>query len=135
MSHDAGRVQAVADDVADGHGDAIAGQVDQVVPVACHIQRFGGGPVANGRRVPADRARSGQHGLLQGQRDFTGADEFRDVLHPVQQHRHLPIRSEYGNVGHVEVPLVPHPRLVGVLHVVALQRYDAALTGVRSPTQ
>jgi hypothetical protein len=135
LSHDAGRVQAVAYNVADGDRDAAAGQVDQVVPVASHVQCFGSGPVTYGRRVATDRAGSGQHGFLQGQRDFTGADEFRDVLHPVQQQRHPTIRSEYGNVGHVEVPLVPYPGLVGVLQVVALQRYDAALTGVHSPAQ
>ena len=77
--------QAVADDVADGDGDAVAGQVDQVVPVAAHVQGADGGPVAHRRPVVADRAAGGQHRLLQGEGDlaFAGvglAQAFVDLL-------------------------------------------------------
>lgn len=64
LAHDAGRPESVADDVTDGHGGA-AGPVDEVVPVAAHVQGHGGGPVADGGPVVAERARRGQQGLLE----------------------------------------------------------------------
>lgn len=38
LAHDAGSGEAAADDIADGHRDAVARQVDEVVPVPAHVQ-------------------------------------------------------------------------------------------------
>jgi hypothetical protein len=70
LAHDAGGLEPVADDIADGDRDTVAGQIDQVVPVAAHVQRVGGRPVAHGRPVVPDGTGSGQQGLLQGQGDL-----------------------------------------------------------------
>lgn len=46
-AHGRGGLQAVADHIADGHGETVVGQVDDVVPVAAHVQSFGRGQVAH----------------------------------------------------------------------------------------
>ncbi len=46
-AHDGGCLQTVADDVADTDGEVVAGQVHHVVPVAAHVELFGGGLVAH----------------------------------------------------------------------------------------
>ncbi len=70
QAHDAGGVEAVAHDVADGDADAVAGQVDEVVPVAADVERSHGGLVAHGGPVVAEGAGGGQHRVLQGEGDL-----------------------------------------------------------------
>ena len=135
LPHDAGRGQAVADNVANSHRDAVAGQVNQVVPVAAHVQRAGSRPVAHGRPVPPDRARSGQHRLLQAQRDLAGTDELVTSSTQFSSSATRPSEPKTGALIEASVPLDPCPGPAGILLVVALQRHDLGLTGFRYPAQ
>jgi hypothetical protein len=64
LPHDTGRFQAVADDVAYSDRDAVAGQFDQVVSVAAHVQGADGGLVADGCSVVPDWHWGRQHRRL-----------------------------------------------------------------------
>lgn len=65
----------------------------------------------------------------------TGADQFGDLLHPVQHQGHPPVRAEDRGVDRAPVPLLPPAGPVGVLDVVALQRHGVALPGGHHPQQ
>jgi hypothetical protein len=94
LAHDACGLQAVADDIAYGHGDLVAVlELDQVVPVATDIEGADRGPVADGEPVMADRGRNGEHGALQGEGDLTLAGvgatqalvDFVQLPHPAEE--------------------------------------------------
>ena len=67
-AHGGGRVDSVADDIADNQGDTGSGERDHIEPVAAHAELGTGGQVATGdlhRRLPGESLR--QQAALQGQ--------------------------------------------------------------------
>ncbi len=58
--------------------------------------------------------------VLPAEAPATGAEQFGDLLHPVQHQRHLPVRVDDRGVDRAPVPLLPPAGPVGVLDVVAL---------------
>lgn len=69
-AHDGGGLQAVADNVTDRDGEAVVGQVDQVVPVTAYVQRSGSGQVAHRDILMPGQVGRVKHGLLQGDGDL-----------------------------------------------------------------
>jgi hypothetical protein len=123
-AHHGGRLQAVADDVADRDGEAAVGQVHHVVPVAAYVESLGGGQVAHRDVVVPSQVRSLHHGLLEGDGDlpFFGMGLSQSLIQPLEflrphvefglQGLPLPgclIRPQALGVGEYEIGHVLHP--------------------------
>jgi hypothetical protein len=85
-AHDGSGFQAVADDVADRDGEPVGRDVDDVVPVAAHVEGAGGGQVAHRDIAVMGQVGDVEHGLLQGDGDlaFAGVGLAQFLVQPLQ---------------------------------------------------
>ncbi len=114
LPHDAGREQPVTDHVAHGNSrrsSRSSTRSYQSPPTCSAPGRAIRSATATDWR-PTGRG-AGQHRLCKLSATTRGADEFGDLLHPMQQPDYPPVRTEDGNVDHAPVALLSPRRGLG----------------------
>lgn len=128
LTHDAGRVQAVADHVTHRHREPVAGQLGQVVPVSTDVQGAHGRPVAHGRPATADAFRHRQHRGLEGQGDLalTGVGPAQPLV-DLLKFPGAGVQLRLQHLGPVTVAVALGADQLGDLLHPVQQQYDAAV--------